>query len=550
MAAGDGVTYVPYTSVVNHQVHASQRSLPGSYHRTLGAHPNLAPAFGAIKTVKYVAIDYGYQHACRMLEAMHWPLETVVLHNADYGGGWPDRDKLERMHPASLLKNSRATLKTLECDCWRECSDVLDTYPVYPQLESLHVEGVWCPRSAQWAISYPNLKRLSVHTLEGHFIESGEEDITELAVNRSLNVEECLKQVQRWNELEHFSGGVADLYLLGLPCRIRSARIGMSARSSQFFPAAMKAARPTQLTLIIDDELFSQPVPTYLQDPSLADLQSLELVIRMTPGRSRGIAGTTEADVERFLGHVLDALLRISARELTLDINCDTNVIYPIWPSSSDGSDGEIAWIISRRPSTPIPPTAIETWCNDVDVHALTRRCLEEAPSLERAKVTVDRNMERDQNIPDIFFPEHLRLSAAAGNWAEYKHAVETDERDDWRWREEVCKAIVTLNIKDFSRYGVSAGKDVHARTVWTRLAEIHKPRRRCTGLLELFKPRPFTKLELVLLAALVLLRLLLRQMEKAVVECQAGADPTIRIAGAEAGYYDDLLLSSYIRGY
>ena len=269
--------------------------------RTLGAHPNLAPAFGAVKTVKYVAIDYGYQHACRMLEAMHWPLETAVLHNADYVGGWHDKDKLVRMHPAELLKNSRATLKTLECDCWRECTDVLDTYPVYPQLESLHVEGVWCPRTAQWAMSYPNLKRLSVHTIESHFTESGEEELAELAVNRLLNVQECSEQAQRWDELEHFSGGVTDLYLLGLPCRIRNARIAMSVRSLEFFPTAMRAARPTHLTLIIDDELFRLLDRKYLQDPALSDLQSLEYVVRIAAGARRSSAGEAQADIERFL---------------------------------------------------------------------------------------------------------------------------------------------------------------------------------------------------------------------------------------------------------
>ncbi len=141
---------------------------------------------------------------------------------------------------------------------------------------------------------------------------------------------------------------------------------------------------------------------------------------------------------------------------------------------------------------------------------------------------------DRDQNIPDVFFPEHLRLSAAAGNWPAYKHAVETvcrlkgvadnltvihayapwpeehEARDDWLWREELCKAIVTLNVKDFPAYGVPAGQDVHARTVWWRLCEMHRPKRRCWGLAEWV--RAPTRLEWVLLWLLLAAVLLLGQ--------------------------------------
>ena len=105
-----------------------------------------------------------------------------------------------------------------------------------------------------------------------------------------------------------------------------------------------------------------------------------------------------------------------------------------------------------------------------------------------------------NQDIPDIpaiFFPEPLRLGTAS--WPEYKHAVETAceltgvsanlasspargpallavDKADWQRQDELCKAIITLNIKNFPRFHIPAGRDVPARAVWARLVAIHSP--------------------------------------------------------------------------
>ncbi|KAM5532509.1 hypothetical protein V8D89_013796 [Ganoderma adspersum] len=106
--------------------------------RTLGAHPDLPLAFAALGAIKGIVIDHGSQHTCRMLEAMHWPLGSAVLRHSDHEF---DPDYLGRIHPAALLKNSRGTIKTLENQLWSDFDDVLDTHPVYPQMESLHVQS-------------------------------------------------------------------------------------------------------------------------------------------------------------------------------------------------------------------------------------------------------------------------------------------------------------------------------------------------------------------------------------------------------------------------
>ena len=266
--------------------------------KTLGAHPDLPLAFAALAAVEYIVIDHGYQHTCKMLEAMHWPLENAELKHSDHEF---QRDCLDRIHPASLLKNSHATLKTLECQLWSNFDDVLDTNPIYPHLESLHIEGIWCPSVAHWAICYPDLKRLHVSTVDGHCMNGGSEDwLGRCAAIRSHNLEEHVAQEHQWVELEEFVGNNAlDLYLLGLPCRIRAIAFDLCPVSLLFFSAAMETARPTDLTLTINSELFSQPIPAYLEDPGLAHVQHLGLSVMVCVGGTSGDTG--DIDVDGFL---------------------------------------------------------------------------------------------------------------------------------------------------------------------------------------------------------------------------------------------------------
>ena len=185
--------------------------------------------------------------------------------------------------------------------------------------------------------------------------------------------------------------------------------------------------------------------------------------------------------------------------------------------------------------------------------------------------------MEYDQNILDVFFPEQLQLSVSTRNWAEYKHAVETvcrlkgvdenlmandaclfahrkdflqNEPDDWWVRDELCKAIITLNVKDFTRYGVPAGENVPARTVWARLVEMHKPRPKkgwSVRLREWLGPMPLTSVELALLMLWILTIFRLgkaeTELKEARAECRTG--PTVYTAGVAS--YDDLV--RYYRG-
>lgn len=156
--------------------------------------------------------------------------------------------------------------------------------------------------------------------------------------------------------------------------------------------------------------------------------------------------------------------------------------------------------------------------------------------------------MNQDMDIPAIFLPEHLRLGLT--NWAEYKHAVETAcaltgvsehltrarmppggilgfaddpfqpeemydyELNEWQRQDALCQAIITLNVRDFPRLGIPAGKAVPARDVWAALVAVHTPKKRWWTI---FKPdwaRPLTRLEWVLVGLLFFVMILLGSMQ------------------------------------
>ncbi|KAI0358059.1 hypothetical protein OH77DRAFT_1238918 [Trametes cingulata] len=140
--------------------------------------------------------------------------------------------------------------------------------------------------------------------------------------------------------------------------------------------------------------------------------------------------------------------------------------------------------------------------------------------------------MDQNIDIPALFLPPHLRLGPT--NWAEFRHAIETictlhgvaqnlhhdkvwpppfrgcpipqeelNEREDWQRNDELCKAIITLNIRNFPGYRIPAGASTPASVVWEQLVKMHTKKRACWQVLT-GRVRPLTGLERTLLVLLV----------------------------------------------
>ncbi|KAI0731342.1 hypothetical protein C8Q76DRAFT_358247 [Earliella scabrosa] len=347
-----------------------------------------------------------------MLEAAHWPLETVKLETALYKQSWRDADKFDRMHPASLLRNARSTLKALECDSWIECSDVLPTYPVYPELQTLNISGVWCPSSAQWVVTYPNLRELIVHTINGHFMDVGEDDLIEHEIHRRLNLDEHSHQTC-WKQLESFKGTTLDLYLLGLPCPIRNLSIDLCDDSWRFFEPVINNARPIHLQLSLTQALVcagTSDVGRCLGFAGLQGLKRLDLSASITLPEH----DVRNGHIDQFLRHTLDGMKERTIEEFTFKLLCEK---IPYMREVS--VDQESA---SQLPPTPDPPCPIEDWVSHVNVAELARKILASVPSLRVVTLSIQPSswgddgwkksqVRRDKNTGEI---SHVQLPETA----------------------------------------------------------------------------------------------------------------------------------------
>ncbi len=115
----------------------------------------------------------------------------------------------------------------------------------------------------------------------------------ELTTTRLTNVVEYA-EFGCWQELEHFSGGLLDLYALGLPCRILNVEISVSASSVDALEPALSNARPSRLTIrfwdrrMFDGYAPGLEFPSHLRIPGMAEVRTMKLEIT-TAGPKRGL---------------------------------------------------------------------------------------------------------------------------------------------------------------------------------------------------------------------------------------------------------------------
>ncbi|KAI0708828.1 hypothetical protein C8T65DRAFT_609361 [Cerioporus squamosus] len=353
---------------------------------TLRAHPQLGLSLAAIPTVKHIELHFVAQHACRMLEAMSWPLESAILQESIHDPFWLEPDKGERMHPAALLKNARTTLQTIKYDMWSDYDFYLPDYPVYSALHTFRFDSAWLPPTTQWPLSYPNLKSLELWSIDG----DGECPMDECTATRLTNMSEYgTSKPYGWPELEHFSGRVLDLYILGLPCRIHDVRIRASSDSVECLEAALSNARPSSITVDIwDDTLFQGrdpdlELPSHLRIPGMAEVKFMKLNIVATgPRRSVNFGA--------FLEETLDALSHLHVQELVLYVeypDCRDRSRRMIAPDASD-SEEEFRRAVRVRSPSP-SPCPLQVWAETVDALAVARRAFSTVRSLKSFELII-----------------------------------------------------------------------------------------------------------------------------------------------------------------
>ncbi|KAI0668971.1 hypothetical protein C8Q78DRAFT_222569 [Trametes maxima] len=218
---------------------------------TLGLTLDLPLAFASLRKIHSLSLGAGGEDAYRLLQTVHWPLESakLILHHGEQR--WFGSSFQKRMQPMHLFKNASETLRSVECHAWWQCCNPPRQYKtVYPRMESLFMSHCQPTHVAPLMRSYPNLSHLKIL---GPFSRSvGDEENPETPIHEMCraNLRAWDQAPHRWGRLLSFVGNVPDFYLLGTRCEIKALDI-VSYRvwHRRFLPDIWPTARPSRLNL-------------------------------------------------------------------------------------------------------------------------------------------------------------------------------------------------------------------------------------------------------------------------------------------------------------
>ncbi|EIW52140.1 uncharacterized protein TRAVEDRAFT_32017 [Trametes versicolor FP-101664 SS1] len=354
---------------------------------TLSSHPDLGPAFASLPRIKHITMSKVGGIACKMLETMQWPLETAALcRTALNRKAWPDENRYERLNPAQLFKNACRTLRSLNLDSWRDYVDH-SPLPVYPRMKSLTVIGNNCPSTAPWAAAYPHLGYLEVSTIEQALLDLSEDSLELYLETREENRQGHLTR-GTWKELETFKGAPLDLYLVGVPCRIRRLELDIMKDELRFLPIVVADTLPAELILDLASQVLNGGdnawLLDHLRDPALSSVRALTLTLR------DHLPST--ADFPDFWDRLADALPSLTLDSLAVKIKIESmKDMHWFTFSSPTGSDSDSARRAEQaRIDRPMPPPCeTELYISTLAADTLARRFLQVSHSLESVEVDV-----------------------------------------------------------------------------------------------------------------------------------------------------------------
>ena len=251
------------------------------------ADPSLRLALAALPNVKDLVIPVGH-HAAAFLETISWPLETAELltdmHPEDDYWSQGPRELNYEWSAALLLKNARATLKSVTSHYGDDRAYVDFVLPVYPNVTRLVMTGheVDYPAAAAWSRAFPNVRHLEVSTsLEAMHEYWADGDIYDFAWRRANSLAVMLR-AGRWAELESYTGSLPDLYASGIAGRIRKISAKpLKQKHWKLFAAVVAQARPRELKLEFMAEVDYQRIPELLRSPGLEELVALTLPVHI-----------------------------------------------------------------------------------------------------------------------------------------------------------------------------------------------------------------------------------------------------------------------------
>lgn len=254
---------------------------------TLFSHPDIAIAFSALRTVQALTVAEAGKRTMGMIRRMRSPLSRVRI-------TFPPRWRLnvapnfETMHPVTALQSVRVTLQALFVD-WL-FDEEQQTYPVasFPSMQELRLDHLLDPSIGPFITAFPNLSTLQANSAydsddSQHYLGDVEPDVLHIAVNHRRAENQAFQAVHgTWEVLDHFTGTVLSLYVLGLVCKIHTLDLTMKNEPYEWFAAILNDTRPSTVWLSIHDtDAVGSMLPDELAQRGAGILKDLDMCCQM-----------------------------------------------------------------------------------------------------------------------------------------------------------------------------------------------------------------------------------------------------------------------------
>ncbi|KAI0708022.1 hypothetical protein C8Q76DRAFT_747277 [Earliella scabrosa] len=281
---------------------------------------------------------------------------------------------------------------------WYTRQDVTSFDHVYPNLRQLSIDRDEFPLIAPYVCAFPNLTTLHVETDHGEDID--DDDATGLLYeHHALNVrsqQEGGKAGTTWQYLQEYTGGLVDLYVLGLTCRIPHLffHSAIDERHYDMLSIILSYAQPVRLNITrVRDPFLTDPtrgLAAILHDSGASALESLVVVFELSKA-------SREVDVAAALDTLAQSLKRLPLCHLRLRISDYGLNPTPPPPSAMDIMLAKQGGEPPPKPHPPMPFTPAEVSLQSFDVEEFTKGLGDAIPSLCDAivKVSVPRSGHR-----------------------------------------------------------------------------------------------------------------------------------------------------------
>ncbi|RDX49789.1 hypothetical protein OH76DRAFT_1403381 [Lentinus brumalis] len=369
--------------------------------------PSLTDTLADLTSLRRLQIIGAGERTCDFLTYLQSNIISLSVDWDDDDGNWfrsqgMGEEEWADYHPVPLLAKWSSSLEELTCEAWDTASTLPKFTEVYPRMRRLVINGANSPLVAPYIRAYPNLASLSVQlssVLDFHLPA-----YEERSRHRALNIcsQEAVDGPGTWQNLEEYIGSLADLYLLGLTCRIPRVVLlkYLSKRDLEPLSAVLTYAQPTHLKLEGDGALLGHPTHSLqiiLREAGLSQLESLVVAIDLYRAQK-------ELDVGAELNMLAAVLIQLPLRRLRLRVSgYGLGAPDDPWDDIEDDPNAILRHLHNPPALSSSGPCRGESTFLDLDIDVFFQELTDACPSLGDVVVELlaDDNYRCRQVIPE-----------------------------------------------------------------------------------------------------------------------------------------------------